>query len=63
MKELELNEIESINGGNFYNWAMATSAECAGAALLTGELPPVGAALAIGATALAGAGAVYSAWH
>jgi len=64
MRELELNEVESINGGmDFYNWAMATSAECAAAAALTAELPPVGVALAAGAAVTAAAAAVYSAWN
>ena len=64
MTNLSIEEMESINGGmNFYNWAIATSTECAAGACLTSELPPVGVGLALGAAGLACAAAIYAAWN
>ncbi|CAG9354397.1 bacteriocin [Clostridium perfringens] len=62
MENLNLNQLENINGGSTLGWATATATQLGLAAAATAEVPPLSAGLAAGAV-LAGGVAVYEAWH
>lgn len=63
MENLNLNQLENINGGSTLGWATATATQLGLAAAATAEVPPLAAGLAAAGAVLAGGVAVYEAWH
>lgn len=62
MKDLNVNELENVNGGSFKGWLTATATQCGTVALVTAEAPPIAVALGTVAAITATGAAICEAW-